>query len=521
MRKTVRSLLCRLLSPAALLAVFSAPLGAQESALPAGSQPAPHELRIAVGKGLESAALRMLKDNPLPLPWTFSIESIESETEAEAGASAQTAAAVPSAALVWRPVSREPDPAAVRVLLGRRWKAAPLSFLDSRSSLSRDEAIRAGLVDLARIELPQRAAEVDGLWPGEAGYPFEDWLELSVSGAEGSLSGWISSLSRQYAGKSPLPGAQARPIVLGATGDIVFGSAEAPLLSQGEEGLKTLFGNLLPIMRKEDILVGNLEGVVSIHGKGNPRKRFQFRFPLSTPEALTRAGFDLVLVGNNHVFDFGMEAFEDTLFGLAAAALPAVGGGMTLNQALEAGAAGGIGADASAPLFIGFGSFHAENYGFTTAEAAATATRPGINADEDATCRAISKLSKSGRMVIVLAHGGSEYRFEPAREIKRRYRRFVDAGAAAVIGSHPHVLQGAESYRSGFIAYSLGNFIFTADIEPPESRASAILELLIGSGKVKGMRLVPVRAGEHATALDSEPSATWKAFLKLSSQLAQ
>ena len=37
----------------------------------------------------------------------------------------------------------------------------------------------------------------------------------------------------------------------------------------------------------------------------------------------------------------------------------------------------------------------------------------------------------------------------------------VDAGADLVVGHHPHVLQGVEFYRSGAIAYSLGNMVFS------------------------------------------------------------
>ena len=36
----------------------------------------------------------------------------------------------------------------------------------------------------------------------------------------------------------------------------------------------------------------------------------------------------------------------------------------------------------------------------------------------------------------------------------------IDAGADAVIGSHPHVLQGMEYHDGKIIAYSLGNFWF-------------------------------------------------------------
>jgi poly-gamma-glutamate synthesis protein (capsule biosynthesis protein) len=36
----------------------------------------------------------------------------------------------------------------------------------------------------------------------------------------------------------------------------------------------------------------------------------------------------------------------------------------------------------------------------------------------------------------------------------------IDAGAAAVVGHHPHVLQGSEIYKDRLVVYSLGNFAF-------------------------------------------------------------
>ena len=36
----------------------------------------------------------------------------------------------------------------------------------------------------------------------------------------------------------------------------------------------------------------------------------------------------------------------------------------------------------------------------------------------------------------------------------------IDAGANLVVGHHPHVIQEIEEYNGGYIAYSLGNFVF-------------------------------------------------------------
>jgi poly-gamma-glutamate synthesis protein (capsule biosynthesis protein) len=63
-------------------------------------------------------------------------------------------------------------------------------------------------------------------------------------------------------------------------------------------------------------------------------------------------------------------------------------------------------------------------------------------------------------VVVVLLHFGLEGRTEITRAQRAQARAAVDAGAALVLGSHPHVLQGVEQYNGGLIAYSLGNFVF-------------------------------------------------------------
>jgi poly-gamma-glutamate synthesis protein (capsule biosynthesis protein) len=63
-------------------------------------------------------------------------------------------------------------------------------------------------------------------------------------------------------------------------------------------------------------------------------------------------------------------------------------------------------------------------------------------------------------VVVVLIHFGLESRTEITRAQRAEARAAIDAGAALVLGSHPHILQGVERYNGGLIAYSLGNFVF-------------------------------------------------------------
>lgn len=62
--------------------------------------------------------------------------------------------------------------------------------------------------------------------------------------------------------------------------------------------------------------------------------------------------------------------------------------------------------------------------------------------------------------VIVIAHGGVEYYQFPSPNTQDLYRFFIDAGASAVVGHHPHCFSGFERYHGGYIYYSLGNLFF-------------------------------------------------------------
>ena len=66
--------------------------------------------------------------------------------------------------------------------------------------------------------------------------------------------------------------------------------------------------------------------------------------------------------------------------------------------------------------------------------------------------------------VLVTPHWGHEYKHTPAAAEKALGREFLDAGAKAVLGGHPHVLQPWEKVtmpdgEERFIIYSLGNFV--------------------------------------------------------------
>jgi poly-gamma-glutamate synthesis protein (capsule biosynthesis protein) len=72
----------------------------------------------------------------------------------------------------------------------------------------------------------------------------------------------------------------------------------------------------------------------------------------------------------------------------------------------------------------------------------------------------VKRLSDEGDFVIVMPHWGEEYVSTTSPALRAQAKAFVDAGAGAIIGSHPHVVGEQEWMGTVPVFYSLGNFIF-------------------------------------------------------------
>jgi poly-gamma-glutamate synthesis protein (capsule biosynthesis protein) len=398
---------------------------------------------------------------------------------------------------------------------GTRYLAAQADIAQDLYSVSPRRAEEIGLSPLESIVPPRRALAVDGIWPGKAGYPFVQRLILSLRAPAGDSGGaivkWLAAAAAAAAARDP------RPIDLATAGDIQVGESEWPLLSGSEEGLSSLLrGGVLDLLRRPDIAVANLESTISARGFPNPRKRFRFRMPPGSAAALRKAGLGLVLLGNNHSLDFGSDAFEDTIADLDESGLAMVGAGRTLS---EAAAARYIGAGPDRIAFIGYAFFPDEMLGFTLSEAAAGPTKAGVSADEAEAMGRVREAAVSGATVVVLAHGGVEYLEAPSSAARALYARFADAGAALVVGTHPHLLQGCEARNGSLIAYSLGNFLFTGEAEPPAAWKSAVLDFLIYGGKVRGIMVHPIVAGFDYTEIDQDQKTAETRFSGLCADL--
>lgn len=251
-------------------------------------------------------------------------------------------------------------------------------------------------------------------------------------------------------------------ITLGFAGDICFADPEQVMISyrsKGNDISKCIDPEYIKIMKFMDIMWINNEFCYSDRGRPMPGKAWTFRSKPENVSILKELGVDIVGLANNHIFDYGEDAFFDTLSTLKGAGIPYVGAGKNI-------------AEASSPVYMEAGGLkiayvaasRAEKY-ILTPEAGENT--PGVLRCYDTTrfVSAIKEARAKADYVIALPHWGTERSTVLEKAQTSSGREYIDAGADVVIGAHSHCLQGVEFYKGKPIAYSLGNFWFDDSTE--------------------------------------------------------
>lgn len=218
-----------------------------------------------------------------------------------------------------------------------------------------------------------------------------------------------------------------------------------------------------------DIFMVNQEFPFTERGTKAEDKQYTFRLPHDRLHIMNEMGIDIVTMANNHILDFGPEGITDSIAALNEAGIKYVGVGENLEEAkkLEIIEVGGrkIG-------FLGTSRV------YMAADWAAGANHPGVFSTYDPTLP-IEEIKKADELVdylVVYVHWGVERETTPKDYQRTMGKQYIDAGADAVIGSHPHVLQPLEYYNEKPIMYSLGNFVFGSSIPSTE-----LLKITLGA----------------------------------------
>lgn len=271
-----------------------------------------------------------------------------------------------------------------------------------------------------------------------------------------------------------------------------------------------------------DLTIGTFEATLSRFGPPTQGSD-SFSADPAVLDGLKLAGFDLLSLANNHVGDFGDRSLVQTVNRLRAEGFATVGAGANAAAAREPVVleAGGLRIGVLAFNSIG----ETRRAGPDRPGAVTLAMQPRLaDLDPDdlaAMTEAIDDLAARADAVLVVPHWGDQYTPVAVPDQRRVARALVRAGADLVVGSHPHVVQGVDNPAGpagpGFVAYSLGNYVFDMDFSVP-TQQGVILELTLWGGpdgaKVMAADFVPYRIGaDFAPRLLGERSAQGRQIL--------
>ena len=240
------------------------------------------------------------------------------------------------------------------------------------------------------------------------------------------------------------PEVKKTEITLSFVGDITLGN----YIGQGYEGSfdqeyekqnqdsAYYLKNVKDVFEKDDLTIANLEGPL-ITSQDYAEKTFVFQGKPEYVEILTDGNIEAVTLANNHSKDHFEQGMTDTKAILDEKGIRHFGydeSCMIDVKGIQVG-------------FLGY-SFPYE----LTAEMK----------------KAISDLKAQCDIVVVYYHWGIERDKAPMESQRSLAKQTIDAGVDLIIGSHPHVLQGIETYKGKKIVYSLGNFCFGGNKNPSD-----------------------------------------------------
>ncbi len=267
-----------------------------------------------------------------------------------------------------------------------------------------------------------------------------------ITTSEDTVNGGMDDRNLKLAGQLPQAEDAIYPVTrLLFIGDLML--ARGVEWKIGKKGLDYPLKNVTDFLSAPDLTIGNFEGTI----RDTPNQEmdgFTFDTTPTIAGILPKAGIDVVSLSNNHSDDYGASIAQYTRDAITKLGMIPFGdpykssdfvAHKTINNLTFA--------------FIGFHAF---------------GEKP------KSIIEAIRTEKAAGNFVIVLPHWGNEYQFTPSLAQTDAAHLFIDSGADAVIGAHPHVIQTYENYLGKPIIYSLGNFLFDQDWSVPTQQGLAV-----------------------------------------------
>jgi poly-gamma-glutamate synthesis protein (capsule biosynthesis protein) len=218
-----------------------------------------------------------------------------------------------------------------------------------------------------------------------------------------------------------------------------------------------VYSEVKPYLKSADLTIGNLETVIAGEKKGFSGYPY-FNAPDDFIYALKDAGFNLLITSNNHSLDQGWDGVKRTIDVINQNKIHRTGTYISWE-------------DRDSIRIFMINSIKVAILAYTehTNDVAFPKGKDFVvNLIDEGQIESDIKNARSKNVDVVLVHFhyGPEYNREPSDYQKEIVRKTIEFGADIIIGGHPHVIQPFDFFKtnntnldSGFIAYSMGNFV--------------------------------------------------------------
>lgn len=302
-------------------------------------------------------------------------------------------------------------------------------------------------------------------------------------------------------------------VTLNFVGDISLDEAMQKSFQTGSDYDYTpLLQRIIPRLASADLTVGNLEGTVSASGSIGDNQ-----YPPALLRDLYAAGFDILQTANSYTIQNGIAGLIETKQAIQAAGMDALGTWISEEDREEnhilIREVNGM-RIAFLPFTKGMNNLRLPvgtdycvdllytDYDTNYSKVARTAVSAVV---EEA------KLWQPD-LIVAMLHWGSEYDKEIADSQKEIAKLLFENGVNLIVGSHSHYVGSMElknkavTYSGGsFIAYSLGDFISTADTST--ARNGCVLSVTICKDE-DGIRITDLHYSPTYSAAPDEALGT-------------
>ena len=248
-----------------------------------------------------------------------------------------------------------------------------------------------------------------------------------------------------------VPTVEKTSITLSFVGDITLGNFAGMSYSRSFDKLyKDMDGdtsyflkNVASTFASDDLTIGNLEGPLT-DATSHADKTYAFKGLPEYAKILSDGNIDVVSIANNHSSDYFEAGKKDTKENLD-------------NQGIQY-----FGYDDALIVEV-----KGKKIGFIGYSFASNSSYP--SSVKEQVTDAINELKDQTDLIVVYYHWGIMYDTSPEKAHVKLAHYTIDIGADLVVGAHPHIIQGMETYNGKNIVYSLGNFCYGGNLNPKDT----------------------------------------------------